>query len=415
MKLLHYLLIAIACYFLQSCEKGNMVNPDDTEKSDPFIPILEVNNDVIHSTKDGGTFRVMIKRNISYRVKCDTWIEPDARYSSSSTLFINVNESHITSTRQGCITIYNDQYNLSCDIVIVQEGWNEQLVPNENKIIYTSTDNSCLYLFDSGGDSSYLRSHFKVNSYDDGKGVMIFDIPITYLPDYFAFGDRKLETITLPNTVVEIGKSCFLYCDNLKAFYSNNAFSDNRCLVIKGELVAIAPAGLTSFTVPNSVSTIRGQTFHGCSTLKRIAIPNSVFAIGEWAFYDVEGILEIDSSILGIDHTPSNSREWLRSSRFSEIIIGDNVSSLGNYVFAGYESLEKLTIGKAVKRIGSDVFWGIALKTVYCKPNTPPQGVNSMFNTRFDTKIYVPTESVEAYKTAKYWSAYADYIEGKDF
>ena len=69
MKLLHYLLIAIACYFLQSCEKGNMVNPDDTEKSDPFIPILEVNNDVIHSTKDGGTFRVMIKNNVSYKVK----------------------------------------------------------------------------------------------------------------------------------------------------------------------------------------------------------------------------------------------------------------------------------------------------------------------------------------------------------
>ena len=244
---------------------------------------------------------------------------------------------------------------------------------------------------------------------------MLFDIPITYLPEDFAFGERKLETITLPNTVVEIGKGCFLCCDNLKAFYSNNAFSDNRCLVIKGELVAIAPAGLTSFTVPNSVSTIRKATFYGCSTLKRIAIPNSVRYIGEWAFYDVEGILEIDSDILGESYTTSNSRDWLLSSRFSEIIIGDNVPRLGDCVFSWYTSLEKLTIGKAVKRIGSDAFRGIELKTVYCKPNTPPQDVNSMFNTRSDMKIYVPTESVEAYKTDKYWSAYADYIEGKNF
>ena len=30
-------------------------------------------------------------------------------------------------------------------------------------------------------------------------------------------------------------------------------------------------------------------------------------------------------------------------------------------------------------------------------------------------KIYVPSNSVEAYKSAEYWSDYADYIEGYDF
>jgi hypothetical protein len=30
-------------------------------------------------------------------------------------------------------------------------------------------------------------------------------------------------------------------------------------------------------------------------------------------------------------------------------------------------------------------------------------------------KIYVPTASVEAYKTAEYWSTYADYIVGHNF
>ena len=29
--------------------------------------------------------------------------------------------------------------------------------------------------------------------------------------------------------------------------------------------------------------------------------------------------------------------------------------------------------------------------------------------------IYVPTESVDAYKAAEYWSEYADYIVGYDF
>ena len=30
-------------------------------------------------------------------------------------------------------------------------------------------------------------------------------------------------------------------------------------------------------------------------------------------------------------------------------------------------------------------------------------------------KIYVPTESVNAYKKASYWREYADYIVGYDF
>ena len=39
-----------------------------------------------------------------------------------------------------------------------------------------------------------------------------------------------------------------------------------------------------------------------------------------------------------------------------------------------------------------------------------------MFNSNAsDRKIYVPTASVEAYKSASGWSDYVDYIEGYDF
>ena len=37
------------------------------------------------------------------------------------------------------------------------------------------------------------------------------------------------------------------------------------------------------------------------------------------------------------------------------------------------------------------------------------------YNNASGRKIYVPTESVEAYKAAKYWSDYATSIVGYDF
>ncbi len=47
---------------------------------------------------------------------------------------------------------------------------------------------------------------------------------------------------------------------------------------------------------------------------------------------------------------------------------------------------------------------------------TPPVGEYSMFyNNASDRKIYVPMESVEAYKSASYWSDYADAIVGYNF
>ena len=58
----------------------------------------------------------------------------------------------------------------------------------------------------------------------------------------------------------------------------------------------------------------------------------------------------------------------------------------------------------------------VNLHSIYCPANTPPQGSQYMFqHNASDRKIYVPTQSVEAYKSAEYWSDYADDIVGYDF
>ena len=43
-------------------------------------------------------------------------------------------------------------------------------------------------------------------------------------------------------------------------------------------------SGLTSVTIPNSVTSIKGSTFEGCSSLTSVTIPNSVTSIGIRAF-----------------------------------------------------------------------------------------------------------------------------------
>ena len=57
-----------------------------------------------------------------------------------------------------------------------------------------------------------------------------------------------------------------------------------------------------------------------------------------------------------------------------------------------------------------------SLTSVYCKAVTPPAGCYDMFDGNASgRKIYVPTESVDAYKSATGWSGYKSYIVGYDF
>ena len=75
-------------------------------------------------------------------------------------------------------------------------------------------------------------------------------------------------------------------------------------------------------------------------------------------------------------------------------------------------------IPEKVEIIGNNAFNNCkALEKVYCKPTTPPTLDNypPFDGTSSKLKIYVPRESVEAYKADANWSQYASKIEGYDF
>ena len=91
-------------------------------------------------------------------------------------------------------------------------------------------------------------------------------------------------------------------------------------------------------------------------------------------------------------------------------------TSIGSYAFYGCSNLTSINLQPDITRISDQAFDGCSkLSTLICNAVTPPSIATTSFsNTPIASKtgtIYVPDESVDAYKTATNWVNYASIIK----
>ena len=129
----------------------------------------------------------------------------------------------------------------------------------------------------------------------------------------------------------------------------------------------------------------------------------------DWNETTGEGVIIFDGDVTSIGDYAFSDCDALKS-----VTIPDSVTTIELHAFYDCDALQSITIPNSVTSIGSYTFYGCdALTNVYCKATTPPNQDSAFKNTHNLINIYVPSSSVNAYKSA--WVEYADKIVGYDF
>lgn len=195
---------------------------------------------------------------------------------------------------------------------------------------------------------------------------------ITQINDSTFYGCSRLTDITIPAKVECIDKYAFYGCTNL----SNMNFESNTTLTQILSYAFYNCISLSNFSIPDSVTTLGTYAFYNCSSLTNITIPNSVSVVPEKCFYGCINAtdLKLSKTLTEIGNNAFENCKTIKSINMPNTVekvgvaafngcknvrnihISTNLGSLSKSVFKSCSSLTSLTIPNNIYVINSNAF-----------------------------------------------------------
>ena len=218
--------------------------------------------------------------------------------------------------------------------------------------------------FESDGNGGYVLSYVGEN-YPESSLVIPSTYkgkPVTGISGRAFSKNNNITAITIPDSVTIIGEAALEGCTSIKSItipFVGATKGGTR----NTYLGYIFGASQNNNTVPSSLKnvvitggmSIGSNAFNGCTGLTSITIPDSVTSIGNWAFYDCSSltVITLPESLTSIGGSAFNGCTGLTS-----ITIPDSVTSIDSYAFEDCRALTSITIPDSVTIIGEAALEG---------------------------------------------------------
>lgn len=251
-----------------------------------------------------------------------------------------------------------------------------------------------------------------------------------------AFFNSSIRGILIPASVTEIGEGAFGACwsfATIEVAAENPSYISVDNVLYNKDMTTLMVAGnsIETIEIPSTVTRIADYALDACGSLQTLNIPASVSSIGmdnldmgSLQSINVDSDNMIYSSIDGVLYNKEQTELICmpRSSANTDFVVPATVKAIGSQAF-GY-NLSSIQLNEGLESIGNDAFrnasiqtltipstvvniaWNIfngSMKKVIVLAQNPPY-MESQDN--HNAIVYVPEESLEAYRSAEGWSEF---------
>ena len=230
----------------------------------------------------------------------------------------------------------------------------------KNYLVSYYGNDTNLVLPESFNGESYIVNDAVFCFRDNITSVVIPD-SVTAIGDYAFNYCLNLKSITFGKNVESIGEWAFNMCEKIESVYISNIaawcnIDWNQPILGNGAQLYLKDGAssslITNLVIPDGVTKISDDSFHGCESITSVTIPDSVTSIGERAFMMCDNI----SSINFGEGVQSIGMAAFYGCNFTSLVIPDSVTVISGGAFNWCQSLESVEFGNSVTEIGSGAF-----------------------------------------------------------
>ena len=250
-------------------------------------------------------------------------IEDNSKKEEDVTPEINENETVISSTPSDeQAVIPSGIRQIKAEAFYNTKTIKSVIIPDTVEVIGRSAFSGCEKLENISIPSSV--STIEASAFQNC-AIKSISIPesVTEISDYLFSGNRYLSKVVLEGAVTKIGNGAFWCCSSLDTIDIPGSVSE----IGKS---AFANTGIKEIRIPEGVEVISASMFSGCDKLETVYLPSTIKTIDTYAFYNC---VNLKSIYLPESVTTINDYAFYHCDNLLEINIPESVTEISRYAF----------------------------------------------------------------------------------